>query len=292
MKIFVLTTIPELVFSPEQKQELSKAGTVVYVDKSVPLGDIEGLLTDDEKIVAIDPDFWEWTTPDDITTVIPKLKAVCLQSTSFSWVNLENAKKSGVPITNCRGFSSISVAEWATMMVLTLARKMPLIIKNEWKIDYDTQRGIELRGKTAGIIGLGRIGTAIAQNMKGLGMNVQYWSKKSDNNEFKEVSSLEELIRTSDVILPALAKNDETKGMITDAMLNSMKKSAIFVSIVHEVYNHELLLEMAEKGTLNGYGFEEQKGDFMKYKGNVWAGPELAWYAEESVQKNSEQWIE
>lgn len=214
-----------------------------------------------------------------------------LQTTSFSWVDSEHVGKKGVPVVNLRGFSSIAVAEWATMMAMNVARGVPVVSQDSWKQDYVKHQGIELRGKTAGVVGLGNIGTAIAENCKGLGMKVQYWSKNSKDDRFKKVS-LDSLLKTSDVIFPAVAQNDETKGLIKDKMLKSMKKSAIFISIVHHVYNHELLLSLAKENKIFGYAFETSKPEFGKYKGNVWAGPELAWCTEDSMRKNAEQWVE
>lgn len=290
MKIYILTEIPDLIFSKDQKKQLTKKRQVVYINKAKPLSELTELLNDpEEKVLAIDPDFWAWNAPSELTEKVKNIKAICLQSTSFSWLDVSVAKKNKVPVVNLRGFPTVAVAEWATMMLFTLARKIPIIAKNNWKMDYDTQRGIEVRGRTAGVVGLGRIGKTIAENMKGLGMNVQYWSKHATDKRFKKVT-LAQLMKTSDVVFVALAKNENTKKLISDSMLKSMKQQSMFISVVHEIYNHDLLLNTVSKGKIYGYGFEEQKGKFLEYKGNVWGGPEMAWYTEESVRKNAEQW--
>lgn len=199
--------------------------------------------------------------------------------------------KKGIPVVNLRGFSSVAVAEWAMMVALSLARRIPLVVQDGWKQDLGKHQGFELRGKTAGVIGLGNIGALIAENCQGLGMKVQYWSRSSRNRRLKYVA-LVSLMESSDLIFPAVAQNEQTRGLITDKMLRRMKKSAIFVSIVHQVYNHELLLDLAREGRISGYGFETSKPEFGRYKGNVWAGPELAWWTEDSMKKNAEQWTE
>jgi len=292
MKVFILSPNTETLFTNEQVKKLKSSGDVVFQKKVVPFEQVKALFSGTEdRILAIDPDFCDWKVPNKVIDKIPSLKAVVLQTTSFSWVDADYIGKKGIPVVNLRGFSSIAVAEWATMMAVNLARKIPLVVQDGWKQDYIKHQGIELRGKIAGIVGLGNIGTAIAENCQGLGMKAQYWSKNSSDKRFKKVS-LENLIKTSDVILPAVAQNEETKGLITDKMLRGMKKSAIFVSIVHHVYNHDLLLKMAKEGKIYGYGFESNKPEFGKYKGNIWAGPELAWCTEDSMRKNAEQWIE
>lgn len=292
MKIFILSPNYDTLFSSELKSKLKKVGIVVVQKEIIPFEKVKGLYDGgEERILAIDPDFCDWNVPNEVIEKIPNLKAVVLQTTSFSWVDGERIAELKIPVVNLRGFSSIAVAEWATMIIMNIARKIPVVAQDKWKQDYTKHQGIELRGKTAGVVGLGRIGTAIAENMAGLGMNVQYYSKNSKDKRFKSVT-LEKLMETSDVILPAVAQNEETKGMITDKMLKNMKKTTIFVSIVHHVYNHDLLLKLAETGKIYGYGFETSKAEFGKYKGNIWAGPELAWCTEDSMRKNAVQWTE
>ena len=291
MKIFILSPNVKTLLNASQIKQLEAAGDLIIDSEIKPILQVEGILGNEEKILAIDPDFCDWKVDNEVFDKVPNLKAVVLQSTSFSWIDVEYAKKKGVPVVNLRGFSTIAVSEWATMMALIVVRKLPVIVKDGWKQDFGKHQGMELRGKVAGVIGLGRIGKAISENFQGLGMTVQYWSKESKDNRFK-YAELKNLLATSDVILPALAQNDATQGMITDEMLKSMKRSAIFVSIVHRVYNHELLLQMVKKGELYGYAFEEINPDITKYEGNVWAGPELAWCTEDSLKKNAQQWVE
>lgn len=292
MKIFILSPNYDTLFSSELRSHLKSAGTVVVQKEIIPFEKVKGLYDgNEERVLAIDPDFCDWNLPNEVIDKMPNLKAVVLQTTSFSWVDSKYIGSKGISVVNLRGFSSIAVAEWATMIAINLARRIPVISKDGWKQDFNNHQGIELRGKTAGVIGLGNIGTAIAENMSGLGMNVQYYSKSSKDKRFKSVI-LKKLMETSDIILPAVAQNEETKGMITDGMLKIMKKTAIFVSIVHHVYNHDLLLKLAETGKIYGYGFESGMPEFGKYRGNVWAGPELAWCTEDSMRKNAIQWTE
>lgn len=291
MKVFILSPNIKTLFDSKQIGEFNKAGDVTFQEKIVPFIKVKGLFDGDEdRILAIDPDFCDWKVPNKLIKEIPNLKAIVLQTTSFSWLDIEYAASLGVPVINLRGFSSIAVAEWATLMALNVARRIPVVVKDGWRLDYEKHKGIELRGKTAGVVGLGNIGVAMAENFQGLGMKVQYWSKRSRDKRFKSVS-LSNLMKTSDLVAPAVAQNEETKGLITDVMLKSMKRSAIFVSVVHHVYNHDLLLDMAGKGEIYGYAYEG-KPEMNKYRGNVWAGPELAWCTEDSLRKNAQRWFE
>jgi len=292
MKLFIMSPNLNTLFNEQQLNQLRDVSEVIIHSEITDLSTVPGLFEgNEERIIAIDPDSFDWAFPTQKIDRIPNLKAIVLQTTSFSWLDVNYAKEKGIPVVNLRGFSKIAVAEWATMMVLALARKLPVVIKDGWNQDYSKHQGIELRGKTAGIIGLGNIGRSVAENMTGLGMKVQYWSKNTKDERFAP-TSLEELIKTSDVIIPTVAQNDETQGMITDAMLTTMKPTAIFASVIHSVYNHDLLVDMVKQGKLFGYGFEGSKPAMQDFEGNIWAGPELAWCTKDSVTKNAQQWLE
>jgi lactate dehydrogenase-like 2-hydroxyacid dehydrogenase len=177
------------------------------------------------------------------------------------------------------------------MLTLALARRLPIVVRDDWKLDYENHQGFELRGKKAGVIGLGHIGTAVAENLKGLGMNVQYWSRSSRDERFGKVE-LEELVRRSDVIVSAIAHNDETEKLLSDDMVKSMKSTALLVDIAHPIYSTELVLELVADQKIGGYAFEDEKNSFGQYAGNVWNGPALGWCTNESMSKNAQQWVE
>lgn len=291
MKIFIMSPNTDTQLK-DHLDTLNAAGEVVLINEIKPFEEITELYEGDEpRIVAVDPDFSDWKFPNEVIDKIPNLKAIVLQTTSFSWVDVDHAAQKGIPVVNLRGFSSIAVAEWVVMLTLALARRLPIVIKDGWKLDYEKHRGLELRGKTAGVIGLGRIGTAVAENLKGLGMNVQYWSKHSEDDRFSKVA-LDELMQGSDVIVSAVAHNDETETLLSDEQVKSMKPTALLVDITHPIYNTELVLQLAADGKIGGYAFEDEKNPFGNYAGNVWNGPALGWCTNESMTKNAQQWVE
>lgn len=154
-----------------------------------------------------------------------------------------------------------------------------------------TSDSLELKGKTVGIVGLGTIGSAIAERAKGLGMDVVYWSKSSKDNEYKPVE-LTELFETADVIFPTMAINEETKKVITPELLASMKSSALFVSVVHDLFDERTVLDMVKDGKLFGFGFEAEPNSFKKYEGNVWAAPAYTWTTDGSMNNSMVKWVE
>jgi lactate dehydrogenase-like 2-hydroxyacid dehydrogenase len=290
MRVYILNPIKEVMTKSFIKELRSLEN--IHIDM-IPKNilSVKGILdATEDKIISLDPDFCDWTLTNETIKSIPRLKAILLTSTSFSFIDTEFCKDNGIIVANLKGFSTKAVAGWAIMMMLNLYRKVPLLIRNNFVMSsYSTYTGLDFSSKTIGIIGLGEIGTQVASYAQGLGMNVIYWSRTSRDNRFK-YSNLNKLFKTADVIYPTLAITNSSKKLITDAMLKSMKKNCIVISNAKEAYNHELVLELVKKNHIYGYGFEGD--DFNKYKGNVWTSPSLAWCTEETFKKNGELLLE
>lgn len=288
MKAFVFDPLWDELITDELLNKLKESGIELVITKEIaPLSDCKELFEgNEERLLCMNPDYVGWKVKNTDYENIPHLKGIFTESTGYEWVELDAANRLGIPICNIVAFNTQAVAEWAIMMMFNLARQMPRIIKDGFPLDFDKDfmkyRGIQLKGKTAGIIGLGNIGSAIAERCEGLGMNITYWSRSSTNDKYKKLS-LEELLATADVIFPAAAKNDETVTLVNDDMIRTMKKEAMVVDIVHAMFNNQLLLDMVASGDLYGYGFEGEPTEFAKFEGNVWAAPAYAWATYESM---------
>ncbi|MBU1117736.1 hypothetical protein KKD37_02110 [Patescibacteria group bacterium] len=291
MKIYLLSPVVSKMFDIDTVQNLKSIGEVIVDETIKPISEVESITDSTDKIIALDPDFCAWNLPKEELEKINGIKALCIQSTSFSWVDTEYLKSKNIPVVNIRNYSTDSVVEWAVMMAMNVARKLPLIIKNNWLGDFSEHQGMELRGKTVGVVGLGDIGSRIAKVCQGMGMEVIYWSKNSTDSQYQKVE-LFDLFNNADLIFPCLAQNEETKNYITDEMLRSMKNTAIFVSIVHKIYNHDLLLQLVKENKIYGYAFETPNKEMLNHEGNVWAGPEQAWNTKESLNRNIKIWQE
>jgi phosphoglycerate dehydrogenase-like enzyme len=250
---------------------------------------------DDERILCLNPDYVGWKLSADDYKNIPNLKAILGAATSFSWVDTTYADDKQMPVCNIRNFSTEAVAEWAITMLFNVARQTPRLIKDGFPLDFDSDfmkyRGVELQGKAVGIVGLGNIGSAIAKRCAGLGMKVNYWSKSPKESDY-QYQELAELFANSDVIFPTMALNDETKNLVKPELLSSMKSSAIFISVVHELFDEQLILNMVKDGKLFGFGYEASPATFNNYEGNVWAAPAYAWVTDGSMANSMVKWVD
>ena len=296
MKIFIFDPLWDNLVTSELIAKLDDAGLEVIVTKTGAVKDCAHLFEgQDERILCLNPDFVNWDFKAEDYKDIPNLKAILIASTAFSWIDTAFASSNNIPVCNIKNFSTEAVAEWAITMMHNLARQIPRLLKDGFPLDFDKDfmnyRGLQLKGRIAGIIGLGHIGSAIAERCKGLGMNVVYWTKSNKDSQYSKVE-LDDLFQTADVIFPTMALNDETKKIITDSHIKSMKKSAILISIVHDMFNQELVLENVKAGTLFGYGFEAVPKSFSNYSGNVWAAPAYGWATDQSMHNSMAAWID
>ncbi len=277
------------------RQSLTNLGesvTVHIIEHATTLREIPELFDrETTKILAIDPDFSGWNVENDLIDDIPRLEAICLQTTSFGWIDTEYCRSKGIAVTNLRGFSTEAVAEWALFASLALARKAPEIIRARTKGEIAHPRGIEMRGRTAGIIGLGRIGTRVAELCNGIGMQVQYWSKHTRDTRFTYVD-LRQLLSTSDFLYVCVADCPETRGLINESMLTGIKPAACIINVTfQDIIDHRKALGLVQDGILLGYGYEDDRASLLDQHANIWASPEIAWCTEESYLENGKLWV-
>ena len=295
MKIYFLVpdgkdTVP----TASQLDSIKEHAEIEIIPHKGKLAEIAKLKEDSsEKILAVDPDTFEWDLDAETLKEIPNVKGVCTSSTSFDWIKPTELKGMGILGINVPGFSSDSVAEYAVCMAIETARQLPMVIKNGW-IPTPMDKPFLLKGKKAGVIGLGRIGKRMAEILQGIGMEVLYWSRSSTDARFKKVE-LDELFRQADLIMPALVENKETKQIITNARIDLMKPTSIFVGInrVKAIFDEDYLIQKVERGEIGGYAFEgDNRKSLEEYKDNIWALPPIAWATHDSLENLMQIWVD
>ncbi len=289
MKLIVLSPNLHLIFSEEQKKFLEWEFDVEYYTVPTEMQNIDSLRSSEEKIVAIDPDFCSWKVTNKDIDHIQNLKAICLQTTAFHYIDIVYLREKGIPVTNLRWFSTNAVAEQALAILFSLARKFPMVAREWFQVNFEKYRGIELSGKKVGIIWLGRIGKRIAELTQALGMHVSYWSRESRDNLFS-YTSLDSLLEGSDIVFYALAKNNETQDLLSDERLALLTTTSIVISIAH--IDHAKFISLTESWKIWWYGCDDTIGKLEDFHSNIMPWAELWWCTDECFQRNWEQWIE
>ncbi|MHB0870801.1 MAG: 2-hydroxyacid dehydrogenase, partial [Chloroflexota bacterium] len=167
----------------------------------------------------------------ELLAALPELRHIAILGTGTDNVDLEAATRQGVVVTNTPGASTVSVAELNFALMLAAARHVALgdraIRSGQWR----HVEGVELRGKTLGVVGLGAIGQEVATMARAFGMRVVAWSLTPDEERARRVGatpvSLDELLRNSDVVSLHLRASPQTAGIIGTRELALMKPTAI-----------------------------------------------------------------
>ncbi|MDP2939266.1 MAG: phosphoglycerate dehydrogenase [Candidatus Omnitrophota bacterium] len=195
----------------------------------------------------------------DIIDAATNLKIIGRAGVGLDNVDLEAATKRGIIVMNTPAGNTISTAEHTMSLILALSRNIPeanLSTKaGEWK--RSKLMGVELYGKTLGIIGLGRIGGEVAKRAAAFGMNViaydPFLSIEVAKNLGVGVVELKELLAASDYITIHTPISEETKGMISDKEFDLMKKTARIINCARGgIIDEDALVRALEQNKIAG----------------------------------------
>ncbi|NTV29940.1 MAG: phosphoglycerate dehydrogenase [Candidatus Omnitrophica bacterium] len=173
---------------------------------------------------------------EDIIEAASKLKVIGRAGVGLDNVDLKASTKKGIIAMNTPGGNTTSTAEHTFSLIMALARNIPQAhgTMKAGKWDRSKFQGVELYGKTLGVIGLGRIGSTVAKFAQGFGMNIMaydpFLSPEMAAKKGITITPFDELIRKSDFITVHVPKTDETKGMIGEKELSVMKKSVRLIN--------------------------------------------------------------
>ena len=194
--------------------------------------------------------------PADVLRKCDKLKFIDVAFTGVDHVGLDAAKEKNIAVSNASGYSNEAVSELVIGTTLSLARNLRSVEDRcrEGK-DKTGLVGWEIKGKTVGIIGLGKIGTRTAELFHAFGANVLAQSRTHHDGvaEYIEQVSQEELLRRSDIVVLHCPLNDSTRGMINAEKLAMMKPTALLVNVARgPVVVEKDLAAALENGVIAG----------------------------------------
>lgn len=206
----------------------------------------------------------------------PNLRIVSQYAVGYDNIDVDYATKRGIYVTNTPGVLTDATADLTFALILAVARRIVeahrFVVDGDWyrsKVPWHPSMmlGIELKGKTIGIIGMGRIGKAVAKRALGFDMNIVYYDRNrlSAEEESKlkaKFLPLEELIRISDIITVHLPLTEDTKHLITIDHFKQMKRTAIFINTARGgIVKTDDLVRALENKWIYGAGldvFEEE----------------------------------
>ncbi len=193
----------------------------------------------------------------------PRLKVIARAGVGLDNIDLDAAKERGIKVVNSPGASSRSVAELAFGLLFAVARKIAFADRKMREGIWAKKQamGVELEGKTIGVVGFGRIGYQVAKIANAFGMKVLLYDPYPKEERAKEVggsfASLEDLLRESDVVTLHVPLVEATYHMINEERLKLMKPTAILINAARgAVVDTKALVKALQEGWIAGAGLD------------------------------------
>lgn len=204
--------------------------------------------------------------PKEVIERNPKLKMILRWGAGFDSVDIEAAGAKGILVTNTPGANANAVSELAVTLMLTVYRKIlehtDSLRKGAWSKNTYLNSSFSLYGKLVGIVGGGNIGRQVAAKVQAFGAETQYYDAFRLSPEMEEqfnmkYVSLEELIRTSDVVTLHVPLLDSTRHMIGADQLRAMKDGAVIINTARGgLVDDKALCAAVKAGKLLGAGLD------------------------------------
>ncbi len=241
--------------------------------------------------------------PRQILQNLPKCKYIGLLSTGYNVVDIEYAKEKKIPVCNVPTYSTMAVAQLTFALISEIYNNVALhsnaVHSGEWAACRDfcfwKSPLISLHGKTIGIIGYGKIGSAVAKIANAYEMNILCYvpreKPKPDFSSFKFVS-LDELLEKSDIVSLHCPLTPETEKMVNKSFLSKMKKSSILINTSRgAAIDEEALSTALKNGDIYAAGLDVLSTEPPKASNpllgcqNCVITPHIAWAALETRKK-------
>jgi D-lactate dehydrogenase len=215
--------------------------------------------------------FMDSSVNDATIAGLPDVKFIATLSTGFDHIDLKAAAARAIPISSVPAYGENTVAEFAFALILALSRKICQgsdRVKREGKFTTEGLTGIDLAGKTLGVVGTGRIGKHAVRIGKGFGMNIVAYDVFHDDAFAKEMGftylSLGELLGQSDIITIHAPYLPSTHHLINTDNVGLIKKGAYLVNTARgAIVETAALLSALKSGQLSGAGLDvlEEEGE-------------------------------
>ncbi|MEM8909244.1 MAG: D-glycerate dehydrogenase [Bacteroidota bacterium] len=197
----------------------------------------------------------------------PKLKVISNYAVGYNNIDVAAATQRGIPVTNTPGILTETSADLAFSLLLAVSRRIAeadrFVRTGQWKGWGPLQfLGTDIHQAHLGIIGMGRIGKAMARRARGFDMTVSYWNRTRLSNAEEATlgltyQSLETLLAQADFVSLHLAYHPETHHLIGARELSKMKKTAFLINTARgAIIDEAALVTALQKGTLAGAGLD------------------------------------
>ena len=235
----------------------------------------------------------------------PRLRLIQKLGVGVDTIDLEAARARGVAVCNMPGANTRAVAELTLLLMLATLRRLCELDHQTragrgWTLDPELVDSLgELGGRTVGLVGFGAVGKCLAPMLQGIGAHVIYTSRAEADGAPARFVALPALLSDADVVSLHVPLTQQTKAMIDDRAINSMKPGAVLVNTARGgLVDYDALYRALAGGRLRGAGLDVFESEPVNpahplfQLPNVFVTPHVAWFTSETLQRGLSIFLE
>ncbi len=241
----------------------------------------------------------------DVLNKLKNVRMISLWATGYDYVDIKEASKKGITITNVPGYAQNAVAEMAISLMLAVIRKVVQADRNvraSKGYNWELFQGMELSNKTIGILGTGAIGCRVARIAHGFDMKIIAYDlnpkEKMVNRYNVKYTSYDEIFCNSDIVTVHMPLLSSTHNLITAKEFNKMKRESIFINTARGgLVNQEDLYQTLKNRDIFGAGLDDmdlslKSGVELLKLDNVVVTPHIGFNTKEAIETKTNICIE
>lgn len=301
--ITVVTAAGRATFTDEQIERLERAGPTTFRQAVRRLSPDELAATLDHATVA---GFTPRAAPrlgvDEIAALPDSLQNIAVFATGVDFVDRVALEARGITLSSLPGYSTTTVAEHTIGLLLMLSRRLHL---SRGRVlgrvpDSTSVRGWELKSKTIGVVGMGRIGRRVATLATAFGMQVVGTDVSDDVADGVRLGELDEVLSSADVVTLHASTSWGRQPRISAAELRLMQPHAHPINATRaSLVDERAVVSAIGSGRLAGYAVDDRLGESVRseaatllHEGRIIKSGHTAWYSQEAMDRGSDAWVD
>jgi len=263
-KIGVLVNCP---INTENREKLPKYFDLYFAEEAPDRNALLGKIGQNIRIIISDG-------PREIDSRLmdqmPNLELICLQSVGIDHLDIDNARKRNIRVTNAAGTNAASCADQAFALLLALYRNIVSNNQSMHNNEADEEtffiRSNTIYGKTIGILGLGAIGLEIAKRAAAFEMNILYHNRtKRENISYEYCSTLQNLATKVEILVVACPGGEATRNLVNREILNALGSDGNLINIARgSIVDTDALVQALKDGTIKSAGLDVVGGSAVE----------------------------